>query len=224
MVNVKQIDRLLKKHFVIQGDHVIDPNTGVVDVTGNVILTDARLPTPEIPVQFGVVTGDFWCRKKGLVNLKGAPTWVGGQFMCQSNKLQNLAHAPNHVGSSMHCSQNWLSTLTGAPDHVGGSFVCHLNHIKNLEGAPKHISNRLVATMCPLENLQGIPDGLSELELSWDEELSLLRALTAQQIKLDGAPTQVKEIMDKYAGQGKSGALNCALELKKAGFEGNARW
>jgi hypothetical protein len=38
------------------------------------------------------------------------------------------------------------------------------------------------------------------------------------------APTPIVEILNKYVGQGKSGAIKCAAELIKAGFKDNARW
>jgi hypothetical protein len=38
------------------------------------------------------------------------------------------------------------------------------------------------------------------------------------------APQPVSDIIHKYLGQGKAGALKAAAELIKAGYKDNARW
>ena len=66
-----------------------------VDVNGSVSLFWRHLDC--IPVQFGNVTGDFWCSKNNLKSLKGAPSSVGGHFECWCNKLESLDYLPKTI-------------------------------------------------------------------------------------------------------------------------------
>jgi hypothetical protein len=75
-----------------------------VDVNGEVQITGTKLRS--IPVQFGTVTGDFWCYGNQLTTLNGAPRSVGGSFYCSYNQLTSLEGAPQSVGGSFYCSNN----------------------------------------------------------------------------------------------------------------------
>lgn len=84
-----------------------------------------------------------------------------------------------------------------------------------------------------LVDLKGIP-ACEELFISYHPDLALLPALVVGRITVRNmtphfpdrpdAFAQMKTILNKHAGKGKSAMLNFALDLKKAGFGSNARW
>jgi hypothetical protein len=155
MVDVKKIQKLLGKHFVIDGKARVDPITGVVDVDGKVVLR-SPIKVAELPVRFGQVGGNFDCSVNQLTTLKGSPNHVGGQFICSFNKLTALEGAPGHVVSDFLCGLNRvrLNSLDGAPGYVGGKFwvdyneslpllrLLQYNHI-HVRNAPKVVTQIL---------------------------------------------------------------------------------
>jgi hypothetical protein len=111
---------------------------GVVDVDGGVFFGEAGLK--EIPVQFGKVTGDFYCSDNYLSTLKGAPEKVSGSFYCYNNELTSLEGAPKYVGGRFfNCSANKLTSLKNSPKEVGGNFDCSKNKLIDLKGAPRKV-------------------------------------------------------------------------------------
>jgi len=100
---------------------------GSYDVDGDVDLSEQDLK--RLPVQFGKVSGNFWCYENQLTTLEGVPREVGGNFWCIYNQLTTLEGAPREVGGSFDCSYNQLTTLEGAPREVGGDFDCSYNPI-----------------------------------------------------------------------------------------------
>jgi hypothetical protein len=204
MVNVNEIHELLKTHFSISGHAHIDPESGVVNITGDIYLKDT-LHVTQLPVQFGVVTGLFDCSQNKLELLKGAPHHVEGSFWCNHNSLNSLHHAPRHVGYDFMCHHNSeLTSLHGAPDHVGGNFYCSQNPLTNLEGSPRTLEGTYVVT--------------------YHDQMPLLRLINYQSVTILRAPVQVTIIINKYVGKGKSHILLCSNELKQAGYSGNAAW
>jgi len=205
MVDINQIQQLLKKHFEIIGKATVDPVTGAVDVEGNVSLETPHIN--QLPVQFGQVSGHFWCHDKQLTSLVNAPTHVGVDFWCHNNQLTSLKHAPTHVGFNFLCSDNPLTTLEHAPAYVGRNFVCGgSNTLTNLEHAPAPAQVK------------------GTVYYTWNEETPLLRLLVYKRLVIEKSPKRVKEIMKQYKGKGKAAALACAAELLRAGFKENARW
>jgi hypothetical protein len=208
MVDVKQIATTFHKYFSHSGvvTH-IDPETGLIDVDGYVIL---KRQVSRLPVSFGNVSGDFICGDSKLTTLKGAPSHVRGGFVCSHNMLTSLTHAPEYVGADFKCAYNKLTNLKGAPDSVGTDFNCALNPLENLEGAPSHVNGAFIVSYAP--------------------DLPLLRVLNARQgVWLDWGlkPHQeVEHILndDEFKGKGKVGAIRCAIALIKAGYKANARW
>lgn len=153
------------------------------------------------------VDGDFDCRECGLTSLQGGPEFVGSDYDCGSNNLTSLIHGPKHVGNEFTCDSNLLEDLTNAPK-------CRIlyargNPLKTLKGVPDHVG-KLIITVTP---------DLPLLELvNWSRPLELYAPISANQLK------DLELIVNKYMGQGKSMVLNFALELKQAGYAGNARW
>ena len=56
---------------------------GIVDVNGLVRLVSMGLHA--IPIQFGHVSGSFYCSYNKLTSLAGAPQSVGNTFLCENN-------------------------------------------------------------------------------------------------------------------------------------------
>jgi hypothetical protein len=117
MVNMDHISHTLHGHFRIKGGHQIDPQTGVVNVQGDVILMQR---VKHLPVQFGTVSGTFDCSENMLASLQGSPSHVGKTFSCYDNSLNSLEGGPTHVGGVFNCQQNNLFVnLVGAPQFIG---------------------------------------------------------------------------------------------------------
>jgi hypothetical protein len=123
---------------LVNGVWSINPNTGLVDVNGNVSMSLMNLT--KIPVKFGKVTGNFNCPDNQLTSLVGAPQSVGRDFYCHHNPLTSLVGAPQSVGRDFICYETQLTSLTGAPQSVGGNFDCEMNRLKSLKGAPQSVN------------------------------------------------------------------------------------
>jgi hypothetical protein len=216
--------RLLNKYFETSGDVTID-DEGLVSCTGQVVLKQVHQHTT-LPVAFGRIDGGFYCHNNQLTTLAGAPQTVGGSFWCDYNSLTTLAGAPQTVGGDFYCRNNQLTTLAGAPQTVGGDFRCDYNSLTTLAGAPQTVRGGFYCYNNPLAILQGMPTQLRKLRVSYSPNLPLLRTLYAQEIEFFPKPHDpaLLGILNRYAGQGKRGAIKCQKELISAGFERNARW
>jgi hypothetical protein len=233
MVNmdINQISLLLNRHFDIDGSFTIDPDTGLVDVKGHVIMMSYAAQSKkftQLPVQFGHVTGDFWCEFKDLTTLAGAPDHVGGSFRCEGNDLTTLEGAPDHVGGRFKCSTNKLVSLKGGPKTVLGTFDCEGNLLTNLIGAPEHVGQDFSCPRNPLQSLQGAPDQIDDqMILEYAPGLPVIRPLVAKRgCLLLNAPAEIRHILNdvKFKGKGKAAAIACAVAITKAGYKENARW
>jgi hypothetical protein len=90
--------------------------------------------------------------------------------------------------------------------NVSGDFNCGRNQLTTLEGAPSSVGGSFYC--------------------SYSDNLPLLRLLLIKDVKeiyLVPINDIVEDILNKYIGQGRGGALACAAELTKAGFKNNAR-
>lgn len=118
-------------------------------------------------------------------------------------------------------------------DRVEGDFVAAERNVKTLKGFPRFIKGNLFTNLnnhlrqlydCQIDHVGGT------WSHTYRESQGILRMLVAQAIYLDtdtGAihkAQQVKHILNAHAGQGKKGALACAVELVKAGYKDNAKW
>ena len=222
MVDVDEIESDLDKYFKIKGSIKIDPSTGVVDVDGDV---DLIKKIKRLPVKFGTVSGYFYCYGKHLISLSGSPRSVGGDFDCYDNQLTSLVGAPDHVGGSFYCFNNQLTSLAGAPDHVGGYFDCGVNDITSLEGAPARVGRDFICYENKLTSLEGLPAQVGgSFVCTYSKSLPVLRLMVYPTVHIYDAPPQLNDIINKYKGQGKPGALKAAAELIRAGYKENARW
>jgi hypothetical protein len=91
-----------------------------VDVAGPVFLNYRFLT--EIPVQFGVVQGGFFCAENKLTSLKGSPHTVQGAFHCENNNLANLKYAPKVVNDDFNCIGNPIKNMKGFNTQIDGLF------------------------------------------------------------------------------------------------------
>jgi len=207
MVDEERILDLLDEYFTIKGQAEIQSD-GSVNVDGDVTYRK-RHPSGKIPVKFEMVLGVFKAVQKGLTSLINVPVSC---FKCEvhSNKLTNLDHAPVVV-TILDISNNLLTNLDNIPDHAD-----------------------VIATGNPLKTLKHIPqEDIPYLKITYNAELPLLRLLNVEKVFIASpeggymkwTPFEpVNTIINKYTGQGKSGAIKCAAELVRAGFKDNARW
>ena len=161
----------------------LNPQTNRYDYDGNLNVNDLSNFVSEdedgFTINFGKVTGNFYCSGLGLTSLKGAPTEVGKNFDCSWDKLTSLEGAPQEVGESFICPYNQLTSLKGAPQKVGWSFDCFKNQLTSLEGAPKEIEGNFDCTNNKLTSLEGAPQIIGRGFYCSDNQLTSLK----------GAPT-----------------------------------
>ena len=136
----------------------IDSN-GVVDVNDNVLI-QSRMRS--LPIQFGTVTGNFYCEEVDLYTLKGAPHTVGKVFSCSYNlNLRSLEYAPSNTESfhsystdiiSLHNIHKTVKSISRKfiGNHEISSSVLGLLLIKNLDEVDinyevDHILNKYLA-------------------------------------------------------------------------------
>ena len=120
---------LRKMHI---SDYTIN-NDLTVDVAGDVILEPQALNNiSRLPVQFGIVRGDFHCASNSLSSMSGSPHEVHGYFLWSKTDITDLTGAPRIVHKNFECSNNdKLTSLAGAPDECQ-SFLCYYSPIKEL--------------------------------------------------------------------------------------------
>ena len=153
-----------------------------VDVNGDVNISNKSLK--QIPVQFGNVTGSFWCERNNLTSLKGAPQSVGGDFACDNNSLKSLEGAPQSVGGNFGCSGNSLTSLKGAPQTLkDGNFYCISNSLTSLKGAPQSVGGGFYCQGNSLTSLKGAPQSVGGDFSCNDNSLT----------SLEGAPQTLKD-------------------------------
>jgi len=230
MIDKKEIEEKLRKWARVGGQLLIS-DEGEVSVTGSV---ETRKLSSRIPVTFQRVGGHFKAFGSQLTSLANSPKIIGKDFRVNANKLTTLEGMPQKIGGSVEIQSNQITSLVGCPQKVQEHLYCNYNQLENFIGGPFEVLGELVASNNPLTSLQGFPEKVDKVYLTYTQELPLLRALSAKRIFLHPHPNtwleskitviQVERILNKYAGEGKRGAIRCQKELIAAGFEGNARW
>lgn len=111
----KELKIFLKTYFSIYGIYTISKD-GIIDVDGDVTLQShnfSRLNFTEFPIQFGHVTGSFYCENSNITSFKGFPHTVDGR--CSINNSE------------------YFTTLENSPKC--GIFLCHkCIGLKSLDG------------------------------------------------------------------------------------------
>lgn len=97
--NYKDIKEWLDENSI--KNYTIDYYDSTVNVNGNVWLFSFLKKFTEIPVQFNIVNGYFYCYDNNLTSLKGCPKIVNGHFDCKRNKLTSLEYLPIVKGHLM---------------------------------------------------------------------------------------------------------------------------
>lgn len=175
----------------------------------------------------------FWFSKKTpqtplevLVDAQQDPWRIQVQGNVRLHKdVRELPHVFTEVDGEFYASFRGLISLMGFPRIVRGGVYVADNHLINLKGAPRHVGGEFKISDNPLTSLVGFPSHVDQTVIvSYDVNLPMLRLIQASHLKIYDAPFLLEGILNKYAGKGKAFMLNCALELKQAGFEGNAAW
>lgn len=144
-------------------------------------------------------------------------------------------HIPLQFGHITHnfvlFRQDNLKNLQGCPHTVLGDFKVIGPNLTDLTGAPRSVG-KLCSLLCNnLKNLENLPDNCGKLRLNMTLDLPLLRLTEstypitwgAHGMSLTDLDT-VSNIINKYRGTGRPGALKAAVELIRAGFKNNAKW
>ena len=151
----KDIDAICQRYGIT--NYTI--NNGLVDVDASVDLASRKLT--KLPLQFGKVTGNFFCDSNQLTSLEGAPKTVEGNFYCHNNQLTSLEYAPKTVEGNFYCHNNKLTSLEGAPEKLSGNFYCNNNQLTTLEGGPKTVEGNFNCGNNKLTSLEYAPEKLS---------------------------------------------------------------
>jgi hypothetical protein len=129
---------------------------------------------------------------------------------------------------------NRVSSLHNMPDVVNGWFSCSHNNLTSLQGAPQQLSGLLGAinqTDDSLVSLTGLPFDAKAVFFTWHPEMPLLKLIEFPGglgvFHRHGSGEhfyRLEDLIMRFRKKGKSHVLNLALELKKQGLEGNAKW
>jgi hypothetical protein len=188
-------------HKCVEGTWLVNPETGLIDVIGDVLLPSELT---QIPVRFGHVTGKFLCHNTEITSLVGAPQSVGRDFWCYNTEITSLEGAPRSVGGNFYCNDTKITSLVGAPQSVGGDFSCYNTNITSLVGAPQSVGGSFYCGT-PLVN-------------------HLLAFFRASGIKnVNTGDEAADAILNKYLGSADRDMLLCQDELIDAGFGDKAR-
>jgi hypothetical protein len=144
---------------------------------------------------YNIIDGDLY---NGIIDVDGNVSLI--------KRISKLPVQFGNVSGDFNCDRNKLTTLQGAPKSVGGDFNCDRNQLTTLQGAPSSVGGYF--------------------NCSYSDNMPLLRLLLIKDVKkisLHPENDIVQNILNKYLGQGRGGALQCAAELVKAGYKGNAR-
>lgn len=149
--NESEIHAICKKYNIT--NYTI--NNGLVDVDGDVSLSYKGLT--ELPLNFGKITGSFYCSHNKLTTLKGCPIYVGDSFLVEYNKLTSLEGGPSEVGGAYSCADNLLTSLKGSPIKILNYFDCSNNILESLEGGPSEVKDHFYCDNNKLDSLKGSP-------------------------------------------------------------------
>jgi hypothetical protein len=193
---------------------------GVDTVTGlvNVVAYHVTARTANsLKFQLGKVEANFSCNRLGLTTLEGCPLVVLGNFSCHTNQLTSL---------------QGLSQLQN-PGQQGWFFSCAFNQLKNFQHMDQNFEGYFVGVdqghPQALTSIDGLPKQARLVEITYQPNLPLLKLLEFKRVNVrepgNGPRVDlISDIFNKYAGEGKRGAIRCQKALIAAGFEGNAKW
>jgi hypothetical protein len=210
---IARIHNLMKEYFFYDTGFKVTAD-GKVDVVGNIEMKDSL--DNQMPVQFGLIAGNL--------NIS----------YCA---LKSLAGCGDQITGVLNASNNLIRDLVGAPEQVG-SIILNGNRLTNLQGAPQQVRDTMRLMDTDLHSLEGLPTqagAVHKIVITYAEHLPMLRLLVADQVvvkKSGGGYSRLESEQplqnilndERWAGKGKSHMLQCANELKKAGYVANAAW
>ena len=138
-----------------------ESNGFVVNVKGEISITNEDVECLTNGFSFGVIDGDFnlsWAYS--IKNLQGGPKYVTGDFRCDScEELKTLNGAPERVDGLFSCRDcTDLKSLKGAPKYVGHFNCAGCHGLTNLKGAPQNVDSGFGCSHCTgLKNFEGCP-------------------------------------------------------------------
>ena len=100
--------------------------------------------------------------------------------------------------------------------NVSGNFISKWRGLIDLSGVPDQVGGRIVITYYP--QIKGM------LRLLVAPHVDLQSTTYKDYFKTDQQRHQIAQILQKYEGQGKAGAIRAAGELILAGYKAHARW
>lgn len=230
-MNHNQIIEFISDHFAhTLSEHPVQEGDDYeIDSDGSVaFLVDVRMdrtpPGGVLPFLISTAYGSFECSGH-LTDLKNTSRVVHGDFICKNNGLTSLQGGPEQV-VSYDCSQNNLTHLVGCPDNTGW-LDCSQNKLQDLSTCPP--AGVVYAYDNPIKTFSNLPSHIKQLGVTTTPTLPLLGLLNVPKVGIWEETTgefleDLATIFNKYGGQGKAAMLSCALELKQAGYAGNARW
>lgn len=167
----------------------------------------------------------FSIDRDGYVSASGTITLT---TMCKKLPVKFKTMVGNFV-----CRGAGLEILEGCPEMVLGNFHCDNNNLTNLINGPIAVKGEYNCSNNPLTSTEGIATEAGAITISYKEHLPLIRLMVINGVKdIRLVPDQhseraatwaVDKIIKKYVGQGKKGALLCAVDLIRAGFKENAK-
>lgn len=135
------------KGFIIHNDLT-------VDVHNYVDISNKKLKF--LPVQFGIILGDFNCSQNQLKSLQGSPKEVYGYLDCHENRLTNFNFLPSKITGSILAYKNKIKSLEGLPEEVKGDLSLWQNKIKNIKYFPKLIKGSVDISFNQIKTLKNI--------------------------------------------------------------------
>lgn len=196
------IDSWLKNNVIIEGSYIINKN-GEIDVEGNVTVKEGLKEIPDY-IQFGAVTGTFYCLRNYLKDLKGCPK-EAKTFICDlSYNITSLEGAPVKVENINVSRCPNLVTLSGSPKRVNRFVAHHNTSLKDLKGAPEYADEFYAYHCVDLSSLEGSPKETRWFDCSYDSKIKSLKGAPKickggflcnncdSLISLKGAPAKTK--------------------------------
>ena len=216
---IEIIEKFLSNHNI--SNYTIR-NDGKVDIDGNVNLEFYHLL--ELPIEFGNVTGNFWCSNNNLKSLDGSPDIVDGDFYCVAcHDLKSLEGGPKIVkGNYTITSCHGLKSLKGCPEEIGGKFkIENCSSLPSLNYGPKSVGGSYDCYHClAVTNIDGLAKQINgELLIREIPKLKkYLKIFNTKGItRVELTNKKLQAIINKYLP--KRDMLNCQDELIEAGFE-----
>lgn len=222
----------IARYFEDQWGEPLDPEHYLitpdgVDLDAPHVAINRKIPDGKLEIPLHVAWGDLIVDGK-VTSLHNMPVQVNGNFSCNMCGLTTLEHGPQIVDGEYHCSYNQLTSLEHAPQRGVSTLICDHNMLKDLTSAPP--CDYLSVVQNPLNTIHGVPDHVHIVSFTVTSTLPLLsmvdwnRPFELRDPRTNKRIKDLEQIVIKYTGKGKAVMLNFALELKKHGYAGNARW